>query len=149
MPTPGEWPTLSPKRRTLSTHAWQIRRPKHVFKVAGRFSSRSACIRIPQCTYTCPSLFFTSRTSWSLMLFLVTLCQKPRTAIPRPSPRAGGLEMTSTFQLPMQWNSCHQLPQSNPGWGGKIDQFRTGNNTADSIFDGSLSAGCENNTLPL
>ena len=66
---------------------------------------------------------------------------------PGPSPRAGGLEMTSTFQLPIQWNSCHQLPQSNPGWG-KIDQFRTGNNTADSIFDGSLSAGRENSNPP-
>jgi hypothetical protein len=30
-----------------------------------------------------------------------------------------------------------------------IVQFKTGNNTADSIFDGSLSAGRENSTLLL
>lgn len=55
---------------------------------------------------------------------------------PGPSPRAGGLEMTSTFQLPIQWNFLPSIATNPIQNGARLTNSGTANNTADSIFDG-------------
>jgi hypothetical protein len=154
MPKPGKWPTLSLQRRRARCllRPWQIRRPKHIFKVAGK-------VQLPQRMYpnshnvrTCPSLFLHLQNLVELAaipgdLVLEAPHRNP-SSLPGPSPRAGGLEMTSTFQLPIQWNSCHQLPRSKSQDGARLTNSGRGTTLLTPIFDGSLSAGRENSNPP-